>query len=560
MPVAFVLHAHLPWVRRNGTYPAGEQWLFEAWSESYLPLLLACERLAAGGARDVLTLGITPVLAEQMDDPYLLAEFHGWLGRRLLDLEYTVSRYGAADRRRLADVWSHHWRRQAALLEVVESRFLGDGLTAAFRALADAGVIELLAGPATHPCLALVDDAALLRGQLASGLAVAQRHLGDRPDRPRGVWTPECAYRPAGTVADPTVAPVSLEGGAPRLARTAHELPGLEAFWSDAGVDHLVLDGPTLARAAGARERDWGSSGGDVVAPGDPLDVLDAPVLIGDSDVSAFGRNLAVSYAVWSPFGGYPADPAYRDFGAVDLEGGFKSWRVTARERMDKQPYEPVAARERAVAHAEHFVALAARHLAPRPDTALVVAAYDAELFGHWWYEGPIWLETVLRRLAETPKLCPTTLASALERRPPDRRLALPESSWGIGKGFGAWVTERTRGLWTALRQAERAFVALPPDAPGRNLAWRELTLAQASDWPFLLVRDQSAHYAQQRVAAHLARFAAACRGDDFASIAELDDPWTTPAPAVTSATQQPQRVTRHLTASPPSAERTRDA
>lgn len=537
MPVAIVAHAHLPWVRRNGTYPAGEQWLFEAWSESYLPLLLACERLAAGGARDVLTLGITPVLAEQMDDPHLLAEFHGWLGRRLLDLEYTVSRYGATDRRRLAGVWTHHWRRQAALLELVESRFLGGGLTAAFRALAEAGVIELLAGPATHPCLALVDDAAVLRGQLAGGLAVAQRHLGaPAPGRPRGVWTPECAYRPAGTVADPARVPVSLAGGTPRLARSTHELPGLETFWSEAGADHLVLDGPTLARAAGAGERDWASSGSDVVVPGGPLDVLDAPVLVGDSDIAAFGRNLAVSYAVWSPFGGYPADPAYRDFGTVDLEGGFKSWRVTARERMDKQPYEPVAARERAVAHAEHFVALAARHLDPRPDGALVVAAYDAELFGHWWYEGPIWLETVLRRLAESPRLRPTTLASALERRPPTRRLALPESSWGSGKGFGAWVTERTRGLWTALRAAERTFAALPGDAPGRDLAWRELTLAQSSDWPFLMVRDQSAQYAEQRFTTHLARFAAACRAEDLPGLAELDDPWTTPAPAAASA------------------------
>jgi len=533
VPVAFVLHAHLPWVRRNGTFPAGEQWLFEAWSESYLPLLLACERLAGGGAHDLLTLGITPILAEQMDDPYLLGEFHGWLGRRLLDLEYTVSRYGATDRRRLAAVWTHHWRRQTELLQLVESRFRNGGLTAAFRALADAGVIELLAGPATHPCLALADDPAVLRGQLATGLAVAQRHLGPpTPGRPRGAWTPECAYRPAGTVADPTQVPVSLEGVTPRLARSAHQLPGLEAFWSEAGVDHLVLDGPTLARANGAQERDWASSGGDVVEPGGPLDVLDAPVLIADSDVAAFGRNLAVSYAVWSPYGGYPADPAYRDFAAVDLEGGFKSWRVTARERMDKQPYEPVAARERAVAHAEHFVALAGRHLSPRPDGALVVAAYDAELFGHWWYEGPIWLETVLRRLADSPKLRPTTLASALERRPAARRLALPESSWGAGKGFGGWVSERTRGLWTALREAERTFGGLPPDAPGRDLAWRELTLAQASDWPFLMIRDQAGQYAEQRFLTHLDRFAAACRGENLPALAEVDDPWTTPAPA----------------------------
>jgi 1,4-alpha-glucan branching enzyme len=483
LTVAFVLHAHLPWVRRNGTYPAGEQWLFEAVSESYLPLLGTLERLAARGARDVLTLGITPILAEQLADPYLLREFHGWLGRRQVDLEYTVSRYGASDRRRLGEVWSHHWRRQSALLALVEDRLLATGLLAPFRDLADAGVIELLGGPATHPCLALMDDSTLLRGQVETGLATWERHLGFRP---RGVWTPECAYRPAGSVADPT------RPG----ARSDVELPGLEEFWAAAGVDHLVLDGPTLGGATGR------------------------PVWICDSGVAAFGRDLDVSYAVWNPTGGYPTDPAYRDFTAVDLEGGFKSWRVTGLDRPDKQPYEPVAARERALAHAGEFARLVAGR------DGLVVAAYDAELFGHWWYEGPLWLEAVVSQV-ET-----TTLARALERRPPADRLHLPESSWGAGKGHGAWVGDRTRELWTALRTAEARFAALPAGAPGRAAAWRQLALAQASDWPFLMIRDSCAQYAEERVAAHLARFEQACRGEGLDVLAERDDPWGTPPPS----------------------------
>ncbi|HWH31639.1 MAG TPA: hypothetical protein VNU01_03105, partial [Egibacteraceae bacterium] len=322
--VAFVLHSHLPWLRRNGTYPVGEEWLFQSWSESYLPVLALLERLAEDGHRDVLTLGVTPVLAEQMDDPYLLREFHGWLGRRLVDLEYTVSRYGAGDRAALGEVWEHHWRRQTALLDVVERRILSTGLTAPFRALADAGVIELLGGPATHPYLALADDPALIDAQIAGGLDVHERRFGRRPT---GVWTPECAYRPAGTVADPTAPPVAVAAdGTPTLSRSATVLPGLEEFWEAAGVDHFVVDGPTLARAAGAPPRDWAHTGGELVPVGDPLDVLDHPVLVGDSGVAAFGRNLAVSYAVWNPHGGYPAHPDYRDFYRIDLEGGFKSW------------------------------------------------------------------------------------------------------------------------------------------------------------------------------------------------------------------------------------------
>jgi 1,4-alpha-glucan branching enzyme len=531
--VAFVLHSHLPWLRRNGTYPVGEEWLFQSWSESYLPVLLALERLAGEGHRDLLTLGITPVLAEQMDDPYLLGEFHGWLGRRLVDLEYTVSRYGAPDRDRLGDVWTHHWRRQRDLLELVESRILATGLTAPFRALADAGVIELLGGPATHPYLALADDGAMIRGQIESGLAVHERAFGRRPS---GVWTPECSYRPGGTVADPTLPPLAVAAdGTPTLRRSSTVLPGLEEFWQEAGIDHFVLDGPTLARAAGAGDRDWAYSGGELVPPGGPLDVLDHPALVGDSDLAVFGRNLAVSYAVWNPHGGYPAHSDYRDFYAIDVEGGFKSWRVTDRERWEaKEPYDPEPARKRARVDAEDFVGLLRRHLEPRPHDALVVAAYDTELFGHWWYEGPVWLEAVLRGLAEDRELRSTTLRGHLDRHPPTRRLDLPESSWGWGKGHAAWVSERTRWIWQAVRDAEARFRQLP-EGTVRDAAWRQLTLLQASDWPFMINRDQSAQYAEERVRAHLARFDQACRGESLDALADRDDPRRAASPAAVS-------------------------
>jgi 1,4-alpha-glucan branching enzyme len=529
MNVAFVLHSHLPWLRRNGTHPVGEEWLFQAWSESYLPLLAVLERLGAAGHRDLLSLGFTPILAEQMDDPYLLAEFRGWLGRRLVDLEYTVARYGGADGHRLGEVWTGHWRRQRELLEWVESRLLTSGLTAPFRALADAGVIELLGGPATHPYLALMDDPALIRGQIDGGLALHERVFGRRP---RGVWAPECAYRPAGPVADPTLPPASVApDGTPTLRPSSVSLPGLEEFWAEAGVGHLVLDGPTLARAAGAPDRDWSDSGGQTIVPGGALDVLDRPVRIGDSDVVAFGRNLAVSYAVWNPHGGYPADPWYRDFHRLDLEGGFKSWRVTDRQRWDKEPYDPLPARERAVSHAEHFVGLLRAHLAPRGVDAVVLAAYDTELFGHWWFEGPVWLETVLRELAGATDLRTTTLAGYLERHPAIRHLHLPESSWGRGKGHAAWVSDATRWIWQALRDAEARFRSLPAGA-SRDAAWRQLCLLQASDWPFMVTRDQSTRYAEERVRTHLARFDAACRGEGLDLLAERDDPARRPAPA----------------------------
>ncbi len=517
MRVAFVLHGHLPWVRGHGTHPCGEEWLFQSWAETYLPLLAGLERLAEEGARDVLTLGLTPVLAEQMEDPRLLADFHGWLGRRPLDLAHTVSRYGQSDRDRLRPTWAAHWRHLQWLLARFEAGPARTGLVAPLRDLADAGVIQLLGGPPAHPYLPLIDRPEVLQAHLADGMARSSRALGRRP---AGVWTPECGYRPAGTVADPTVpAREHAPGGAPVLARGEAELPGLEQAWAHAGADHLVLDGPTLVRGEPLEGRSRA-----------PHAATDHPVRVGDGDLVAYGRNLALSYAVWSPEGGYPGDPWYRDFHAIDLEGGFKSWRVTDQAALAKEPYDPEAAAQRVTAHVEDFLARCSAHAeqarahASDEEPPIAVAAFDAELFGHWWHEGPAWLEATLRALRSAPHLSTTTLAGDRARRSTPQRLALPESSWGAGKGHAAWVSPATHQLWARLRAAEGAWAALPT-GERRTVAWRQLALAEASDWPFLINRDQSRQYAHERVDGHLEDLAAAAQGRDLAALTARDDP-----------------------------------
>ena len=135
----------------------------------------------------------------------------------------------------------------------------------------------------------------------------------------------------------------------------------------------------------------------------------------------------------------------------------------------------------------------------------------------------------MLRRLVSDPRLQPTTLAANLERNPPARRLALPESSWGAGKRHGAWVSPQTRWIWEALRAAEERFAHLPT-GPARDAAWRQLTLLQSSDWPFLIVRDQSTQYARERVLGNLARFEQACRGENLDALAAQDGVDAAPA------------------------------
>lgn len=520
---ALVLHTHMPHVRGHGTWPVGEEWLFQAWGESWLRVTEVLLRLAEDGHREVLTLGVTPLAAAQLADPRLRRDLGTWLAIQMWRAEEQRALHGRLGPEVVA-LGSYYWRYYADLLALHEAVEQRGGLLAVWAELAREGVIELLGGPATHPYLPLMADPGYIDAQLEVGLDSHVRWAGERP---RGLWAPECGYRPRGPVADPTAEPVAVDGhGTPVLPRDGPELPGLEEFYQRHGITHVLMDAATVVRAAGGRDRDW-TRRPEVAAPGSPEDVVHDGVWIGDSEVVAFARDLAVAYHVWSPHAGYPGDPVYRDFYARGGFGLHPSWRVTdkALPPTAKQPYDPGAARARVTDHVDHLHRVLREVLDPRPG-GLVVAAYDTELFGHWWFEGPWWLEGLLRRIAADPALRTTTLRSRLERRPPRRRLLLPESSWGYAKGHASWVTPRTRPMWAAVRAAERRFGELRavPHPPGlaHLQAARELALLQCSDWPFMCTRGRSPEYAEQRFAAHLARFDAALRA---AAAGRADDP-----------------------------------
>lgn len=466
---SLVLHTHLPYVRRNGVWPCGEDFFHQAAVESYLPLLAVLERLADRGLRDALTIGITPVLANQMEDAHMLRELTLYLGRYELRALRQVANYRgahAAEFKDLAAFYARHAREQHARLEERPQ-----GITGAFRALEDAGVIELLGGPATHPFLPRLSEPALAASQLDLGLAEHERIFGRRP---RGVWLPECGYRPGA---------------------------GIEGLLESRGLTHFVVDGPTMLRSAG---------------PGSTF----RPQRVGESGVAAFARNLDVTYVVWSPTGGYPGDKWYRDFYAYDMEAGFKNWRVTGKRIpiARKRPYEPERGRARAQAHAEDFVALLTRtldeHARETGTDGLIVACYDTELFGHWWFEGPAFLERVYELLAEHPTVRALSLERALERVPPLGAVALQEGSWGFRKDDRSWVSPETDAMWKVLGDVEAETVRLlagRPQQPGAARAaaqlLRETFLLQASDWPFMMIRGKNEQYARERFEDHRGRW-----------------------------------------------------
>jgi 1,4-alpha-glucan branching enzyme len=532
--VALVLHTHLPYVKGHGVWPVGEEWLFQAWGTSWLPLTRMLEGLAEAGHRELVTLGVTPLVAHQVGDRRLAQDLGTWLGGQVWRSE--EQRWHHLMGSEVQSLSTFFWRRFATLLDYHEDVEQRGGLTAVWADLASRGVIELLGGPATHPYLPLQTDPALIDAQLTTGL---DAHASWAGRRPTGLWPPELAYRPRGRAGDATAVPTAVDAqGTPTLPRAGPELPGLEEHYARHGIDHVLVDAATLVQAAGGGARDW-TVRPEVPDPSarDPYEVVHDGVLIGESDVVAFARDLSVAYHVWSPTAGYPGGTWYRDYFATGGYGVHPSWRVTGHDVPPdaKEPYVPAAATAATERDAAHLHGVLRDVLDPRPGD-LVVAAYDTELFGHWWFEGVDWLEALLRRVVADPRLTTTTLASRTERRPPTRRLELPESSWGFAKGHASWVTPETRPMWQAIRDAEdlaRSTLAggRGDQATRRQIA-RELALLTSSDWPFMATRGNSPGYAEDRVRAHRDHVTELCSAIDEGSedpdrlreLASLDD------------------------------------
>ena len=535
--LALVLHTHLPWLKNHGVWPVGEEWLFQAWGESWLPVTDLLLRLANEGHSNLLTLGVTPMVAAQVADPRLADDLGRWLAIQLWRSE--EQRTGRQDRTpEVMALGPWHWRRYQRLLDLHERMQASGGLLAAWADLASRGVIELLGGPLSHPYLPLQTDPALIEAQLNAGLA----HHASWAPSPTGLWAPEMAYRPRGPVADATADPHEVDDhGTPTLPTTGQDLPGLEEFYAAHGITHFLVDAATLVRAVEQRppgqsrasidgkQRDWTRRPAvPDPAAGDPYEVVHDGVLVGDSDVVAFARDLSVAYHVWSPDRGYPGDPWYRDFFSRGSFAIHPSWRVTDKSLPAdrKAIYEPDRAAERVTEHASHLHGVLHDVLDPRPGD-LVVAAYDTELFGHWWFEGVAWLEVLLRRIGGDDALVTTTLANRLERRPPTRRLDLPESSWGFAKGHASWVSDETRPMWEGIRHAEeraRRAVAIADQPTATEIA-RQLVLLSSSDWPFLVTRGNSPGYGYDRFNEHAQRLHDLCDAVDGSGVGTAEDP-----------------------------------
>jgi len=466
---SLVLHTHLPWLAHHGRWPVGEEWLYQSWAGAYLPLLRVLRRLAEQGRAGLVTLGLTPVVAAQLDDPYCLDGMYRWLANwQLRALEAATVRTDTGAKPGTAS--APDALRRFGIREYGEAtRALEDftvlwrhGASPLLRELVDAGTVELLGGPLAHPFQPLLHPR-LREFALREGLADAEQRFARTP---KGIWAPECAYA-----------------------------PGMEQDYAAAGVTHFMVDGPALH--------------GDTA--------LGRPVA--DSDVVAFGRDLQVSYRVWSPRSGYPGHACYRDFHSYDHLTGLKPARVTGRNVAPdvKAPYDPQRADRAVDGHVADFVDLVRRRLIEESERigrpAHVIAAFDTELFGHWWYEGPSWLERVLTALPEAGVRI-GTLGDALSSGLVGTAVDLPASSWGSGKDWQVWSGPKVADLVqlnaevveTALSTVDKALAqtdTAPTRDPVADQILRETLLTVSSDWPFMVSKDSAADYARYRAQLH---------------------------------------------------------
>ena len=509
-----VLHGHLPHVLHHGRWPHGESWVYEGASGSWLPLLQAIEAVAASGGRAGFTLGLTPVLLEQLAHPRFQAGFPAWLDERIgraRQDQRTFRDWGDGHLVYLAERWEQHFTRQREAFDALDRDLPG-----AFARHWDEGQIELMGSFATHGYAPLLLHDRSIRAQLRVGLATSERILGRRPS---SLWLPECAYRPGGRWTPPCV------HGDERVRR------GVDQILADEGVRCFFVDAHLFqgARSEGVveggayRKVGWDQAGWDT---GRAWRSLLEPHLVttdgSDTGVAALARHPRVSEQVWSGEVGYPGDGRYLEFHKKHGSDGLPYWKITGNKvgLGDKDRYYPEDIGSARHEHAQHFCQVVRSTVADYREATgrpgVVCAPFDAELFGHRWHEGPDFLRDVLLTLHHDPQVEVCTASELLERQPPDKAVWLPEGSWGASGDHRVWWNDELRWTWELEYRAEDRFYMELDRLPWREqpelrrvltLAARELLLLQASDWPFVVHTKGAVDYGFGRICGHAERY-----------------------------------------------------
>lgn len=484
-----VLHAHLPYVfHPEAAHLLEERWLFEGMNETYLPILINLERLIEDQIDFRLTISMSPTLMAMLENPEIQEDFSNHL-RRLIQLaEQECERlHDDPAFLRVAEMYLARFRTH---LDYFENKYQRRLLTA-LRNLNETPFVEIVTCNATHGFLPILrHEEGAVEAQVISAVE-NHYHLFGRP--PRGMWLGECAF-----------------------------YPGLDEVLKRAGVRYFVTDTHSLRDAY--FEPEYGTA---------------APVYT-PAGVAAFARDPESSQQVWSSIVGYPGHPVYREFyrdigydlplgyiwpyildDGVRCETGIKYYRITGKSEH-KEAYDPAAAEEKAAQDAGNFMFFREKqieHLSAHMDRRPVITApFDAELFGHWWFEGPMWLDFLFRKIAHDQHVISCATPGDYLEEYPVNQVSMPAlSTWGKNGYMEHWINEKTCWTYPHLEQAARRLKKLVRDYHSRTneplvdralrQAVRELLLAQGSDWQFIMSTETDVPYACRRFSQFLGRF-----------------------------------------------------
>ena len=485
--ISLVLHAHLPYVRHpDHDHFLEERWLYEAISETYLPLLRVFNRLKDDGIPFRLTISMSPTLSAMLADELLQDRYVDYC-RRMLDLTTKEQERTSEEPEYHTLSRMYHQLNEQNLHDFVN--LYDKNITKGFRSLEKAGYLDIITTSATHCFFPLYQQHAnSIDVQIHTALISHGRIFGTEP---KGMWLAECGY-----------------------------YPGLEQHLRSHGIQYFFTAAHALLFAEN-RSR-YG-----VYAP-----------LLCENGVAAFGGDIPSSQAVWSADDGYPGDFSYRDYyrdvgfdlpldyirpwiheGDTRVYTGVKYHAITGKSD-EKKPYSTAEARRKAEEHAENFLYNRMKQVSKLTRLMdippIIVCPYDAELFGHWWFEGPIWLEYLIRKIhAEGQNLILATPADYLSKSR-SLQVGTPSlSSWGNNGYAEVWLDGSNDWIYRHIHKAIERMAELVdryPDEKGLkqralNQAAREVLLSQASDWPFILKTGNTVPYAIKRLKEHIHNF-----------------------------------------------------
>jgi 1,4-alpha-glucan branching enzyme len=515
--VTFTLHSHLPYVVNHGTWPHGIEWLHEAAAETYLPLLSIFQELEDQGLALHANVNLSPILLEQLAHPVFKEEFPKYLVRKIeaaIKDNAGFSRSGDHHLAEVADFWRDFY--QKALLDFED---LGGDIIRGFRRFYESGAIEIITCGATHGYFPLLGTDDSIRAQVATGVETHIRFFGKKP---RGIWLPECGYRPAGQ----WQFPVPLRGASTVARPFMRE--GVEQILAENGIEFFFVDTHLVDQSVRFTPYEMMAGGVPVAAELAPEKTeknfyrayyADTPDR-SKAQVTFFTRDPRTGIQVWSGEHGYPGDGNYLEFHKKRWPGGHRYWRITGpkADLGDKLPYYPQQAIQRTRDHAEHFARITAEairnHGSNGAAMPVLTAPFDAELFGHWWFEGPEWLRSVAMQYARPESQVKLISCSDyLAQYAPAGFLALPEGSWGAESNNSVWLNENTAWTWEHIYPCELAVqqIAASDLWHGNEQATRlvrqicrELLLLESSDWQFLITTKHARDYAEKRFNTHL--------------------------------------------------------